>query len=77
VAPRALALAPLLACLACMPPAWGSNALLHPARRPVQPAPVLDHRDVELESDGLRLRGPGAGIEPLAVRRAAPRSDPG
>ncbi len=40
-----------------MPPSWGANSLLHPARRPLPPAPGLDHRAVEFESDGLRLRG--------------------
>ena len=31
--------------------------MLHPARRPLGPAPTLVHRDVEFTSDGTELRG--------------------
>ena len=44
-------------CAGCMPPSWGAGALLHPARRPLGPAPTLVHRDVEFTSDGTELRG--------------------
>jgi pimeloyl-ACP methyl ester carboxylesterase len=58
------ALAAVALATACMPPSWGANALLHPARRPVGAVPVTPHRDVTVESDGLKLRGwlfPAAG----------------
>jgi len=54
---RVLTLALTMACLSCMPPSWGANGLLHPVRRPLPPEPALDHRSVEFESGGLRLRG--------------------
>jgi len=41
----------------CMPPSWGANALLHPQRRPVGPAPEVPHRDLAVEVDGATLRG--------------------
>jgi pimeloyl-ACP methyl ester carboxylesterase len=40
-----------------MPPSWGANALLHPARRPIGTSPALAHRDLVVESDGAILRG--------------------
>ena len=40
-----------------MPPSWGAGALLHPARRPVGPPPALPRRNVEVEGDGIALRG--------------------
>jgi pimeloyl-ACP methyl ester carboxylesterase len=52
----AVALASSLAA-ACMPPSWGANALLHPARRPVGAEPALPHRDLAVESDGVTIRG--------------------
>lgn len=46
-----------LALTACMPPAWGAAALLHPPRRPVGTPPALAHRDLVVESDDAVLRG--------------------
>ncbi len=54
------ALAASLAAVAlagCMPPSWGANALLHPARRPVGAPPALPHRDVAVDGDGVTIRG--------------------
>ena len=40
-----------------MPPEWGANALLHPARRPLTRAISLPHRDSQVRSEGLHLKG--------------------
>lgn len=40
-----------------MPPTWGAAALLHPARRPVTVRPNQPFDAVELEGDGVKLRG--------------------
>jgi uncharacterized protein len=42
---------------ACMPPEWGANALLHPARRKPLIDADLPHEDFWLQSDGLALKG--------------------
>jgi pimeloyl-ACP methyl ester carboxylesterase len=39
-----------------MPPSWGANALLHPARRPVTQAPTGQFENVDLDV-GIHLRG--------------------
>ncbi len=57
VRPLALALAAACALVACMPPSWGANALLHPPRRPIVGAPALPHRDFAVDSDGATIRG--------------------
>ena len=54
---RRLATAAALLSVACMPPEWGANGLLHPTRRRVLAAPDLPHEDVAFRSDGLLLRG--------------------
>lgn len=40
-----------------VPPAWGAGALLHPSRRHVGPPPARSHRDIEVQSDGVTIRG--------------------
>jgi pimeloyl-ACP methyl ester carboxylesterase len=56
--PALLACTAAAALAACMPPSWGANALLHPARRPVGAAPALAHRDLAVDAgDGVTLRG--------------------
>ncbi len=42
---------------ACMPPSWGTRALLHPSRRPVGAVPALAHEDLSFDDDGVVLRG--------------------
>ncbi len=55
---RFLAACALFALLSsCMPPSWAARALLHPGRRRVDVAPTLPHRDLEVESDGVKLKG--------------------
>jgi pimeloyl-ACP methyl ester carboxylesterase len=54
---RGLATATALASVACMPPEWGANGLLHPMRRPLVGAVDLPHEDVAFRSDGLLLKG--------------------
>jgi pimeloyl-ACP methyl ester carboxylesterase len=51
----ALAVAALLG--ACLPSPWGVTALLHPVRRPVTSRPALPHRDLEVDSGGVKLKG--------------------
>jgi pimeloyl-ACP methyl ester carboxylesterase len=46
-----------LASGACLPPDWGANAILHPARRPVSVVPDLPYEDVTFESGGVTLKG--------------------
>lgn len=41
----------------CMAPSWGASAVLHPWRRPAPPEATLPHEDVELQGDGVVLRG--------------------
>jgi pimeloyl-ACP methyl ester carboxylesterase len=40
-----------------MPPEWGANAILKPARRPLVDRPSLPHQPFAVESDGVGLRG--------------------
>ena len=54
---RGLATAAALASVACMPPEWGANGLLHPMRRHLVAAVDLPHEDVAFRSDGLLLKG--------------------
>lgn len=54
---RTVLVAVASAVAACMPPSWGANALLHPARRPLAADPALPHRDLAVESDGVTIRG--------------------
>jgi alpha-beta hydrolase superfamily lysophospholipase len=53
--------APLLALLAtlpaCMPPSWGANALLHPARSTRTAQPTLPVEDFTWQGEGVDLRG--------------------
>jgi hypothetical protein len=67
---RDLATAAALLSVACMPPEWGANGLLHPTRRRLVAAPDLPHEDVAFRSDGLLLkgwlfRGTGADLPPI------------
>src|SRR4051812_27236535 len=52
----AVALLAIAAC-ACMPPAWGANALLHPQRRPMTRQPTRPLDAVEFDGAGVRLKG--------------------
>jgi alpha-beta hydrolase superfamily lysophospholipase len=54
---RRLATAAALLSVACMPPEWGANGLLHPTRRRLVAATDLSHEDVAFRSDGLLLKG--------------------
>jgi pimeloyl-ACP methyl ester carboxylesterase len=51
----ALALGTLWA--ARLVPGWSESALVHPPRRPPPPPPAIPHDDVELEGEGVHLRG--------------------
>jgi pimeloyl-ACP methyl ester carboxylesterase len=42
---------------ACMPPEWGANGLLHPARHRLLAGVDLPHDEVAFRSDGLLLKG--------------------
>ena len=42
---------------ACLPPEWGANAILHPARRSLAGGADLPHQDIAFRSDGLLLKG--------------------
>jgi pimeloyl-ACP methyl ester carboxylesterase len=42
---------------ACMPPSWGANALLHPARRKAQRQPTLPFEAFEWQGAGVPLVG--------------------
>ena len=50
-------LALLLALSGCMPPSWGAAALLHPSRKPLTEAPPLPAEAVEIDGDGVVLKG--------------------
>ena len=52
-----MALLILVGAVGCMPPSWGANALLHPARRPVTLHPDRPFDAVELEGAGVKLKG--------------------
>ena len=54
---RGLTTAAALLSVACMPPEWGANGLLHPTRRRLVATPDLPHEDVAFRSDGLLLKG--------------------
>ncbi len=54
---RGLTAAAALLSVACMPPEWGANGLLHPTRRRLVATPDLPHEDVAFRSDGLLLKG--------------------
>ena len=54
---QGLTTAAALLSVACMPPEWGANGLLHPTRRRLGAAPELPHEDVVFRSDGLLLKG--------------------
>lgn len=41
----------------CMPPSWGADALLHPARRLVQKRPTRAVQEVDFDGQGVKLRG--------------------
>jgi len=43
--------------LGCMPPSWGASALLHPARRPVEVAPKIPFRQLNVKNGDVELRG--------------------
>lgn len=44
--------------VACFPPEWGANAILHPTRRPAVGQPDLAHEDIAFRTDdGLLLKG--------------------
>jgi hypothetical protein len=56
--PRVVLAVPLVAVLTgCMPASWGAGALLHPYRRHVTMARPAGAEDLEVQSEGLRLRG--------------------
>ena len=40
-----------------MPPSWGANAMLHPKRRPMTRQPDRPFDAVELDGDGVKLKG--------------------
>jgi len=42
---------------ACMPPAWGANALLHPSRRPMTRQPDRPFDAVDFDAAGVTLKG--------------------
>ena len=46
-----------VAAAACVPPAWGAHALLHPYRKPPSTPTALAHRDVAFWSGGATFRG--------------------
>jgi pimeloyl-ACP methyl ester carboxylesterase len=51
--------------MACLPPEWGANAILHPHRRTEVGRPHVPYRDIVFESDGVRLVGwlfPATGV---------------
>jgi pimeloyl-ACP methyl ester carboxylesterase len=54
--PRAALLTALLAA-GCMPPSWGAAGLLHPARRAPKQQPARPFESVELQGEGVRLKG--------------------
>jgi pimeloyl-ACP methyl ester carboxylesterase len=53
---RALLFTICLLTTACMPPAWGANALLHPHRKPVTQTPTVPYEAVEIDA-GIKLSG--------------------
>jgi alpha-beta hydrolase superfamily lysophospholipase len=55
--PRSLLAALLAPALGCMPPSWGANALLHPARRPLRQRPAGAYEAIDLNGDGVNLKG--------------------
>ncbi len=46
-----------LGLVGCMPASWGAGALLHPSRRPLATTRPAGASDVEIQGDGVRLRG--------------------
>jgi pimeloyl-ACP methyl ester carboxylesterase len=45
-------------CVSCLPPEWGAEAILHPARRPVTMTPDVTYEDVSFAgTEGAVLRG--------------------
>jgi uncharacterized protein len=41
----------------CMPASWGASALLLPYRKPLAATPPIGTEELEIDSDGLKLRG--------------------
>jgi pimeloyl-ACP methyl ester carboxylesterase len=46
-----------VAAAACLIPGWSRNALIHPPRPPARAEPSIPHVEVELQGDGVALRG--------------------
>lgn len=56
-APIAIALLLAITGAACMPPSWGANALLHPARQPATRQPNRPFEAADFAGAGVSLKG--------------------